>query len=75
MAPPISGFRFSRRTILAAIEVLEQLTQAKLTRCLLELGEDFPRWIGGEGISASKRLNNLMGLVDQEPRRVIGNYR
>ena len=52
--------RFSRRTVLAAIEVLEVLTQAKLSRYLLELGAQYPQWVGGEGISLTKRLNNLM---------------
>ena len=62
-------FRFSRRTVLAAIEVLEVLTQAKLSRYLLKLSPQYPQWVGGEGISLTKRLNNLMQLVDQEPDR------
>jgi hypothetical protein len=62
-------FRFSRRTVLAAIEVLEVLTQAKLSRYLLKLGPQYPQWVGGEGISLTKRLNNLMQLVDQAPDR------
>jgi len=65
------GSRFSRRTVLAAIEMLERLTQAKLSRFLLELGPQYPGWVGGEDISVSKRLSNLMGLVDQEPDRLL----
>jgi hypothetical protein len=62
-------FRFSRRTVLAAIELLETLTQAKFSRYLFELGPQYPQWVGNEGISLSKRLNNLMQLVDQTPDR------
>jgi hypothetical protein len=74
-AQPLTGetqmpeFRFSRRTVLTAIEVLEVLTQAKMSRYLLELGPLYPQWVGGEGISLTKRLNNLMQLVDQAPDR------
>jgi hypothetical protein len=66
----MSGNRFSRRTVLSAIEVMESLTQAQLSRYLLELGPQFPQWVGNEGISVTKRLNNLMQLVDQDPHRV-----
>jgi hypothetical protein len=67
----MAGFRFSRRTILSAIGVLDQLTQAKLTRFLLELGPDYSSLVGGESISVSRRLNNLMELLDQEPDRLL----
>jgi integrase len=63
-------YRFSRRTVLAAIDVLESLSQARLSRYLLELGRKYPQWVGGEGISVTKRLNNLMGLIDQDPGRL-----
>jgi hypothetical protein len=66
---PMSAFRFSRRTVLAAIEVLEVLTQAKFSRYLLELGPQYPQWVGDEGISLTKRLNSLMRLLDQAPDR------
>jgi hypothetical protein len=66
---PMSAFRFSRRTVLAAIEVLDVLTQAKFSRYLLELGSQYPQWVGGEGISLTKRLNNVMHLLDQIPDR------
>jgi len=63
--------RFSRRTVLAGIEMLERLTHAQLTRLLLELGPDFPRWVGDEPKSVAKRLNTLMQLYDQDPERLI----
>jgi hypothetical protein len=65
------GFRFSRRTVLAALEILEQLTQAKLSRFLLQLGPEYPDQVADETISLSKRLNNLMRLVDQKPDRLL----
>lgn len=68
----MSGFRFSRRTVIAAVEAMDQrMTQAQLTRYLLKLGPDFLQWIGDEKISVSKRLNNLIGIVDQSPDRQL----
>src|ERR1700730_6968853 len=67
------GLRFSRRTTLAAIEVLEVLTQAKFSRFLLELGPEYSRWVGSESISLTKRLNNLMQVLDQNPARQTGD--
>ncbi len=64
-------FRLSRRTVLAAVELLERMKQARLSRFLLELGPQYPGWVGDESISVSKRLNYLMGLVDQEPGRLL----
>jgi hypothetical protein len=63
------GFRFSRRSVLAAIGVLEQMTQAKFSRYLLELGPEYPKWVGSESLSLTKRLNNLMAVLDQMPDR------
>jgi hypothetical protein len=62
--------RFSRRTVIAAIEVMDQrFSQAQLTRYLLKLGPHFVRWVGDEKISVTRRLNNLIGVVDQNPER------
>jgi hypothetical protein len=66
----MSGFRFSRRTVLAGIGLLEQLTQAKLSRYLLELGPQYLQWVGSESLSLTKRLNNLMSVLDQLPDRL-----
>ena len=65
------GLRFSRRTFVAAIGVLECLTQATLTRFLYELGPDFPGLAGDEFISKSKRLSKLIGVYDQRPERTV----
>jgi hypothetical protein len=70
--PEAYPMRFSRRAVIAAIEVLDQhMSQAQLTRYLLKLGPDFLRWVGDEKISVSKRLNNLIGIVDQRPDRQL----
>ena len=50
------GLRFSRRTLVAAIGVLECLTHASLSRFLYDLGPDFSELAGDESISLSKRL-------------------
>jgi hypothetical protein len=63
--------RFSRRTVIAAIEMLERLSQAKLTRFLYELGPHFRRWAGPETISVTKRLNNLIDVYDQFSERLV----
>jgi hypothetical protein len=62
-------YQFSRRTIIAAVIVLERMTQADLSRFLLELGPDFPQLAGGESNSVKKRLNNVISIVDQRPDR------
>jgi hypothetical protein len=64
---------FSRRTVVAAIQLMQPLTQGELTRCLLQWGPDFTTWVGDEKISVSERLNNLITLIDQNPEcKVIG---
>lgn len=65
------GPRFSRQTVVAAIGVLERLTQARLSRFLYELGPDFSGLAGDESISLTKRLNKLIGVYDQRPERTV----
>lgn len=67
----MAEFPFSRRTVITAIEMLEQFTHAELTRYLLKLGPNFPQWVGGEAISMAKRVNNIISLVDQQPDREL----
>jgi hypothetical protein len=69
--PEAGPNRFTRRTIIAAIVMLERLTQAQFTRFLYELGPDFPRWVGGETVSLTKRLNTFIGIYDQGPDRLV----
>ncbi len=69
--------KFSRRTVIAAIEVLEaRMSQAEFSRFLLKLGPHFPRWISGENVSLAKRINSLINLYDQTPDRKLddGSY-
>jgi hypothetical protein len=65
------GLRFSRRTLVAAMGVLECLTQARLSRFLYKLGPDFSELAGDESISLVKRLNKLIGVYDQRPERTV----
>jgi len=59
--------RFSRRTILAAIETMETMTQAYLTRFILTLGPGFPQHVAGETVSVARRLNSLVQHFDRDP--------
>jgi hypothetical protein len=65
----MSEFRFSRRTVIAAIEMLERLEQVELTRYLLKLAPDLPDLVRSENVSVSECLNNLIRLTDQWPDR------
>ena len=64
---------FSRRTVLAAVDALEGITQAEFSRFLFHLGPEFPRWVPGEPLSLAKRLNELMALYDQRPDRRLAD--
>ncbi|MGO8845650.1 MAG: hypothetical protein ACLQFI_10010 [Methylocella sp.] len=59
--------KFSRRTIIAAIELTGTMTHAQLTRFILKLGPDFPQQVGDETMSISRRLNTLIQLFDRDP--------
>jgi hypothetical protein len=71
--PEAGPKRFSRRTVFAAIQVLNRLTHAEFTRFLFELGPDWPKMISPEPLSPAKRLNELMGIYDQNPDRSVEN--
>lgn len=64
------GARFTRRTVVAAIEVLERLNQAKFSRLLLTLGPDLDAAVG-DGISLTNRLNDLIRFVDRHPDHTL----
>jgi hypothetical protein len=58
--------RFSRRTVLAAIEVIEpSMQQAALTRCLLKWSPDLASHC--DSGSLADRWNNLIKFFDQAP--------
>ncbi|MDR3526906.1 MAG: hypothetical protein P4L57_06465 [Rhizomicrobium sp.] len=71
LMPEARPLRFSRRTVVAAVKMLEKMNQADLSEFLLELGPDFPESVGSEVISMRKRLNNMIALVDQRPDRKL----
>src|SRR5580658_1401363 len=52
--PEAHSMRFSRRTVIAAIETMESLTDAALTRFLLKLGSDLASKVGGRGDIADR---------------------
>ena len=60
--------RFSRSTVIAAIEVHDStLTQADTSRLLLKLGQEINDAVSGEGVSVRKRMNDLIQFVDNHP--------
>jgi hypothetical protein len=63
--------RFSRRTVLAAIEVFERMSHAEFSRLLRRLGSSYAKRIRGEEVSLTKRLNDLIDLFDQDPNARI----
>lgn len=66
----MSTLRFCRRTVIAALEVLEHFNQPQLTRFVLKLGPDYSRWVAGESLSVSRRVNSLIALYDEDPQRL-----
>jgi hypothetical protein len=67
----MANYQFSRRTIIAAVIVLERMTHADLSGFLLTLGPDLVSDAGGESISLKKRVNNIISIVDQHPDRQV----
>jgi hypothetical protein len=61
----VSNSGFSRRTVIAAIEMMESFTHVELTRFLLKLGPDLQERVGGG--SLSQRLNALISAADHWP--------
>ena len=60
--------QFSRRTIFAAIDVLDsKLTQAETSRFLLKAGPEIHNAIKGEEVSIRKRMNHLYQFVVNHP--------
>lgn len=63
----MTTLRFERRTVFAAIEVIDMcLSQAQFSRFVLELGQ-LPIKVRGEEVSVKKRANDLMSVVDKFP--------
>jgi hypothetical protein len=65
----MAELRFSRRTGIAAIEMLGSLNHSELTLFAYKLGPLYPNWIRGSSIA--DRLNRLIGIVDQWPDRPL----
>lgn len=69
-----SAPRFSRRTILSAVDLLNRLTQAELTRFVLDLGPDVAAEVGQSG-SVMTRLNKLIWYLDVFPNYQVEDGR
>jgi len=64
--------QYSRRTIIAAIDVLESRhTQAEITSLLTDLGPEVYKAIRGETVSAKRRMNDLKQFVDDHPAHQV----
>jgi hypothetical protein len=63
---------FSRRTIFAAIDVLEaRSSQAEIGALFLDFGPDVYTKIRGENVGAKKRMNDLKRFVDANPQHPV----
>ncbi|TIN69228.1 MAG: hypothetical protein E5Y30_20180 [Mesorhizobium sp.] len=62
---------FSRRTIIAAADVLENLTQAEISALLTDFGPSVYENIGGG--SAKARMVELKQFIDRNPRHPVDN--
>ncbi|MBZ9726352.1 hypothetical protein LB554_20630 [Mesorhizobium sp. CO1-1-11] len=60
---------FSRRTIIAAADVLESLTQAEISALLTDFGPSVYEHIGGG--SAKARMVELKRFIDRNPRHSV----
>ena len=68
--------RFSRRTVIAAVDVLNaRFSQARLSSYLIELGPEVYETVRGEEVSATKRTNDLKVFYDRNPDYVAGGGR
>ncbi len=63
--------QYSRRTIIAAIDVLERHTQAEITSLLTDLGPEVYKAIRDDTVSAKKRMNDLKQFVDAHPAHQV----
>ncbi|MCA9259560.1 MAG: hypothetical protein KDA61_10195 [Planctomycetales bacterium] len=60
--------RFSRRTVLAAIDVLNMvMVQSATSAFLIELGPEVYRAVPDDPVSVAKRMNGLKRFVDDHP--------
>ncbi|WP_395459879.1 hypothetical protein ACHMW5_36045 (plasmid) [Azospirillum melinis] len=62
---------FSRRTVLAAIDVIDGLNQAQISSFMMELGPSVYTHVRGEGVSSTKRMNDLKLFVDNHPTHTV----
>ncbi len=73
-----SSTRFSRRTVIAAIEVMEGAitTHAALSRCLLKWSPELAQQCDQGTRSLAERFNHLIKCFDEQPDRRVeaGNY-
>jgi hypothetical protein len=63
----MSASAFSRRTVIAAIELMGQMTQTEFTRLLLKWRADLLVRVGDKKVSLAERLNMLIVVLDQNP--------
>jgi hypothetical protein len=64
--------RFSRKTVLAAIDFLP-FNQGQFTRFLQDLGPELANEVRGEDVSVGKRSSDLIRMCDWEPNRVLAD--
>jgi hypothetical protein len=70
---PARPSRFSRKTVLAAVDFLP-LNQGQFIRFLQDLGPEFLDEVRGEDVSVGKRSSDLIRIYDREPNRELPPY-
>jgi hypothetical protein len=69
--PEARPLRFSRKTLIAAIKVMERMTHAEFSEFMLELSPALIASVGDDNLSLRKRLNNLTATLDKLPDRQL----
>jgi hypothetical protein len=64
--------RFSRKTVLAAVDALP-FNQGEFSRFLQDLGPEYFNWVRHEDASVGKRHSDLIEMYDEDPLRKLAD--
>src|SRR5690348_14472645 len=64
--------RFSRKTVLAAVDALP-FNQGQFSRFLQDLGPEYFNWVRHEDVSVGKRQSDLIEMYDEDPVRKLAD--
>jgi hypothetical protein len=72
MVMPENPPRFSRKTVLAAVDSLPY-NQGQFSRFLQDLGPEYFNWVRHEDVSVGKRQSDLIEMYDEHPLRKLAD--